>query len=151
MRLTRYTDYAMRVLLYLGARPERLCSIAEISAAYRISQNHLMKVVNDLSRAGYVASVRGRSGGIRLGAAPEEIRIGTVVRHTEDGFDLVDCASCLIAPACGLPSVLGEALRAFMDVLDRYSLADLLDRRVSMRALLGIEDQSPGGPAYASP
>jgi Rrf2 family nitric oxide-sensitive transcriptional repressor len=146
MRLTRYTDYAMRVLLYLGSRPERLSSIAEISAAYRISQNHLMKVVNDLSRAGYVASVRGRSAGIRLGVAPENIRIGTVVRHTEDGFDLVDCATCVVAPACGLPSILGEALAAFMAVLDRYTLADLLDRKVSMRSLLGIEDQSPGGP-----
>src|SRR5678816_3721509 len=102
MRLTRYTDYALRVLLYLAARPEGLSSIGSISRAYGISQNHLMKVVNDLANAGYVASVRGRSGGIRLGRAPEEINIGQVVRHTEDGFQVVDCASCVIAPACGL-------------------------------------------------
>jgi Rrf2 family nitric oxide-sensitive transcriptional repressor len=145
MRLTRYTDYAMRVLLYLGARPEKLCSIAEISSAYGISQNHLMKVVNDLARAGYVASVRGRSGGIRLGAAPEAINVGAVVRHTEDGFDLVDCPNCLLAPACGLTGALGEALAAFMAVLDRYSLADLLVRRSDYRRLFGL-GESPAAP-----
>jgi Rrf2 family transcriptional regulator, nitric oxide-sensitive transcriptional repressor len=151
MRLTRYTDYAMRVLLYLGARPERLCSIAEIAGAYGISQNHLMKVVNDLARAGYVASVRGRSGGIRLGAPAGEINVGTVVRHTEDDFRLADCPSCVIAPACGLQGALNEALAAFMAVLDRYTLADLLAKRDAMRGLFGIGDQSPGGPRYASP
>ncbi len=113
MRLTRYTDYAMRVLLYVGARPERLCSIAEISRAYGISQNHLMKVVHDLGKAGYLASARGRFGGIKLGRAPEDIIVGAVVRHTEDGFDLVDCGTCIIAPACGLTGALREALAAF--------------------------------------
>ncbi len=146
MRLTRYTDYAMRVLLYLGARPEQLCSIAEIATAYAISQNHLMKVVNDLSRTGYVASVRGRSGGIRLGAPAGEINVGKVVRHTEDDFRLADCPSCIIAPVCGLQGALNEALEAFLGVLDRYSLADLLAKRGEMRALFGVEDQSPGGP-----
>lgn len=105
MRLTRYTDFAMRVLLYLGRQPERLASIAEIAGAYAISQNHLMKVVNDLVNAGYLESVRGRNGGIRLARAPDEINVGALVRHTEGGFDLVDCESCLIAPACGLTSV----------------------------------------------
>ncbi len=152
MRLTRYTDYALRVLLYLGARPERLCSIAEISGAYGISQNHLMKVVNDLARAGYVASVRGRAGGIRLGAAPDAIGIGAVVRHTEDGFQLADCGSCLVAPACGMQGVLNEAVRAFLGVLDRYTLADMLAKREAMRTLFGLdampmaEAQSPAGP-----
>ncbi len=135
MRLTRYTDYAMRVLLYLGARPEALCSISEVSRAYGISQNHLMKVVNDLARAGYVASVRGRFGGIRLGRPAGEINVGAVVRHTEDGFDLVDCAGCVIAPACGLTGALDEALAAFMRVLDGYTLEDLLARRGDMRRL----------------
>ena len=135
MRLTRYTDYAMRVLLYLGARPEQLCSIGEIAGAYRISQNHLMKVVNDLARQGYVESVRGRFGGIRLGRAAAEINVGAVIRHTEDGFDLVDCGGCIIAPACGLTGALHEALAAFMAVLDGYSLADLLARRGDIRLL----------------
>ncbi|MES2043488.1 MAG: Rrf2 family transcriptional regulator [Pseudomonadota bacterium] len=135
MRLTRYTDYAMRVLLYLGARPERLCSIAEIAGAYRVSQNHLMKVVNDLVRQGYVASARGRFGGIRLGRPADEINVGAVIRHTEDGFELVDCGGCVIAPACGLAGALTEALAAFMTVLDSYTLADLLARGTDIRAL----------------
>jgi len=137
MRLTRYTDYAMRVLIHLAAHSERLCSIAEISRAYDISQNHLMKVVNDLARQGFVASVRGRSGGIRLGRAADEINVGAVVRHTEEGFDLVDCASCVIAPACGLNGMLNQALGAFMGVLDGYTLADLSTRKADLRALFG--------------
>jgi Rrf2 family nitric oxide-sensitive transcriptional repressor len=135
MRLTRYTDYAMRVLLYLGARPDRLCSIAEIARAYGVSQNHLMKVVNDLVREGYVASVRGRFGGVRLGRAPAQINVGAVVRHTEEGFDLADCTECLIAPACGLTGALHQALAAFLAVLDGYTLEDLLAKRLDMRAL----------------
>jgi Rrf2 family nitric oxide-sensitive transcriptional repressor len=137
MRLTRYTDYAMRVLIHLAAHPERLCSIAEISRAYSISQNHLMKVVNDLVRQGFVASSRGRSGGIKLGRPAEEINVGAVVRHTEEGFDLVDCGACVIAPACGLNGVLNQALGAFMGVLDGYTLADLSMRKADLRILFG--------------
>jgi len=138
MRLTRYTDYAMRVLLYLGARPDRLCAIGEIARAYGISQNHLMKVVNDLVRAGHVASVRGRNGGIRLGRDPSEINVGAIVRHTEEGFGLLECGGCIIAPACGLTVAMQEALAAFMAVLDRYTLADLLSQRRGLAALLGM-------------
>lgn len=135
MKLTLFTDYAMRTLLYLGARPDRLCSIGEVAQAYRISQNHLMKVVNQLARTGYVESVRGRAGGIRLGRPPEEINVGALVRQTEDGFDLADCGGCVVAPACGLTGVLREALGAFMAVLDRYTLADLLTRRRDLASL----------------
>jgi Rrf2 family nitric oxide-sensitive transcriptional repressor len=142
MRLTLYTDYAMRVLLYLGARPDRLCSISEISGAYGISQNHLMKVVNDLVREGYVASVRGRFGGIRLGRPATEVNVGAVIRHTEDGFDLVDCGSCVIAPACGLTGALHEALAAFMAVLDGYTLDDLLAKRLDIGALLAARTEA---------
>lgn len=140
MRLTRYTDYAMRVLLYLGARPERLCSIAEIAQAYDISQNHLMKVVSDLVNAGYLVSVRGRFGGVRLARPPAEINVGAVVRHTEDGFDLVDCGNCIIAPACGLTGALHQALAAFMNVLDGYTLENLLARRGEMALLFAPLD-----------
>ena len=136
MKLTLFTDYAIRVLLYLGARPERLCSIAEVSRAYRVSQNHLMKVVNQLARQGYIESVRGRAGGIRLGREPGEINLGALIRATEDGFALVNCGGCVIASACGVTGVLGEALSAFLAVLDRYTLADVLGRPHDLRRLL---------------
>ncbi|RYG36121.1 MAG: Rrf2 family transcriptional regulator [Burkholderiales bacterium] len=135
MRLTRYTDYALRVLIYLGARPDALCSIAEISRAYDISQNHLMKVVNDLVNAGYLASTRGRFGGIKLARPAGQINVGAVIRHTEDGFDLVDCGECIIAPACGLTGALRQALAAFLGVLDGYTLADLITRPVELGML----------------
>ncbi|MCB2050591.1 MAG: Rrf2 family transcriptional regulator [Novosphingobium sp.] len=136
MRLTRYTDYAMRVLLYLGSRPDRLCSISEVATAYAISKNHLMKVVSDLVNAGYVESVRGRSGGIRLALPPEQISVGKLIAHTEDDFDLVGCGACIIASACGLTSVLEEAVDAFLGVLGRYTLADILARKGDFTHLL---------------
>jgi Rrf2 family nitric oxide-sensitive transcriptional repressor len=142
MKLTLFTDYSIRVLLYLGARPERLCSIGEVAQGYRISQNHLMKVVNRLAREGYVESVRGRSGGIRLGRAPVDINLGALIRSTEDGFDLVDCGSCIVAPACGVTGVLDEAVRAFLAVLDRYTLADMLTSRLRLRELL-LDERTP--------
>lgn len=135
MRLTRYTDYAMRVLLRLAVQPDEVCSIAEIARAYGISQNHLMKVAHDLGKAGYIESVRGRSGGIRLAQPADRINVGEVVRQTEQGFELVECGTCVIAPACGLTGVLDEALAAFMAVLDRYTLADLLLKRSKLMRL----------------
>ncbi len=138
MRLTRYTDYALRVLTYLGAQPDRVCSIAEIARGYGISQNHLMKVAHDLGKAGYVEGVRGRTGGIRLTRPPEKINVGAVVRRMEDGFALVECDTCTIAPACELTRVLDEALAAFMAVLDRHTLADLLKRQTKLLRLLAV-------------
>jgi Rrf2 family nitric oxide-sensitive transcriptional repressor len=136
--LTRYTDFALRVLMYLGTRPDDVCSIAEIARAYGVSQNHLMKVVHDLGKAGYVTSVRGRFGGIRLARPASEINIGALVRYTEDDFDLVECSTCVIAPVCGLSLSLTDALAAFMAVLDARSLADLLaERQATMARLLG--------------
>jgi Rrf2 family transcriptional regulator, nitric oxide-sensitive transcriptional repressor len=129
MRLTRYTDYALRTLLYLGLHGRDLASIGDIARAYGISENHLTKVVHHLGRLGFVETVRGRGGGLRLARAPEAIGIGEVVRRTEDDLALVDCftaTSCAIAGACGLQRALGEALAAFLGVLDRYTLADLL-------------------------
>lgn len=138
MRLTRYTDYALRVLTYLGARPDRVCSIGEIARAYGISQNHLMKVAHDLGKAGYIEGVRGRAGGIRLARPPGTINVGAVVRQMEEGFDLVECDACAIAPACELTRILDEALAAFMTVLDRYTLADLLTRQAKLLRLLRV-------------
>lgn len=139
MRLTRYTDYGLRVLIHLTTHPGRLCSIRQISTAYGVSQSHVMKVVNDLVNAGYLVSVRGRSGGIRLARAPEEINVGEVVRHTEGGFDLVDCGDCVIAPACGLTGALRRAEAAFIATLEGYSLADLTRRPADIAKLLDAQ------------
>lgn len=139
MRLTRHTDYAIRVLLYLGAQPEKVCSISEIARAYGISQNHLMKVAHNLGKAGYIEGVRGRSGGVRLAKPADQINVGDVVRRTEEGFELVECGTCVIAPACGLTGALDEALAAFMTVLDRYTLADLLNKRSKLMRLFEIQ------------
>jgi len=135
MRLTLHTDYAMRVLLHLGAHPDAVCSIAEIAATYGISRNHLMKVVQRLSKAGLVSATRGRSGGLRLGRPADQISVGDVVRETEEGFQPVDCSQCLIAGVCELPPVLNQAVRAFLDVLDRCTVADMLRRRQELRGL----------------
>lgn len=137
MKLKSYTDYALRVLMHLAARPDRLASISEIARTYRISHNHLMKVVHDLRKEGFLEAVRGRTGGVRLKRSAERIGVGEVVRHTEGTFDLVDCGSCVIAPACALTEALHEARGAFMAVLDRYTLADLVaDRQRGLLELL---------------
>ena len=125
MRLTLHTDYALRVMVFLTQHPDRLCSISEIARAYGISQNHLMKVAHALVKAGFVASVRGRNGGLRLARPAQEISVGALVRFTEDGFDLVDCGVCVMARGCGLRGLLGKATGAFLAVLDSCSLADL--------------------------
>ncbi|MDG5496014.1 Rrf2 family transcriptional regulator [Niveispirillum sp. BGYR6] len=135
MRLTRFSDYAVRVMLFLAAHPDRLCSIGEIANAYEISQNHLMKVVSDLATHGYILSSRGRSGGIRLGMPAGEINIGKLIRHTEGQIDLVGCAECKLAGACRLPGPLDLALDAFFAVLERYSLADVLGDDAGSRLL----------------
>lgn len=136
MQLTRYTDYAVRVLLHVGARDEGdLSSIAEIAQTYDISRNHLMKVVQDLGQAGFLETVRGRGGGLRLGRPAEEITIGQIVRRTETSFQLVDCSTCIVRTACTLPRVFNEATRAFLEVLDRYTLADALIRSDDLRLI----------------
>jgi Rrf2 family nitric oxide-sensitive transcriptional repressor len=134
MQLTRYSDYSLRVLIYLAVRPEQLATIEEISQAYGISKAHLMKVVHRLGRAGFLETVRGRGGGFQLARASEEINVGDVIRYTEDKMDLVECfdpetSHCRIEPVCGLRGVLEEALDAFLKTLDRYTLADLVARR----------------------
>lgn len=136
MRLTLYTDYALRVLTYLGAH-DGLSSVSEIAESYAVSRNHLVKVVHDLGRAGFIDSVRGRSGGLRLARPAEEIGVGEVVRHTEAGFALVDCGRCPIASCCRLTGIFGEAMAAFITVLDRYRLSDLVERPGELAMLLG--------------
>ncbi len=137
MRLTRYTDHALRVLMHLAVRPEQLSPISEIARTYQISPNHLMKVMHDLRKAGYVVAVRGRTGGFSLARPAVEIGVGEVVRHAESVFDLADCGSCVIAPACSLSGALAAAVGAFMRTLDSYTLEDLVeDQREVLRALV---------------
>ncbi|WP_424136343.1 RrF2 family transcriptional regulator [Roseomonas chloroacetimidivorans] len=147
MRLTLYTDYALRSLIYLGLRPDRRVSIREIATAHRISENHLVKVVHQLGRGGFVETTRGKGGGLRLARPPGEIRIGDVVRFTEEDMALVACfqplaegGGCALINVCRLQSLLGEALAAFMAVLDSRTLADLLTgpNRDAMAGRLGL-------------
>lgn len=126
MRLTRFTDFAVRVMLYLATHEERLCSIGEIAQAHGISQNHLMKVVSELAGAGFVQSLRGRSGGIRLARPAAEINAGALVRHTEGRIDLVGCGECILSPFCGMSCIFREAVENFFLTLDRYSLAEVM-------------------------
>ena len=145
MRLTRHTDYALRVLTYLGLKDrEDLSTIREISDRYGISENHLMKVVHRLGQAGIIETIRGRGGGIRLAHDPADINIGQVFRICEDDMRLVECFNadtntCPIAPVCALPSVLDEALAAFMAVVDRHTLEDTLQPRRELARILKIE------------
>ena len=130
MRLTMMSDYALRVLLYAAAHPDRLVTIDETQEAYAISRGHLMKIVGVLAGAGILRSQRGRAGGFTLGRAPEDIRLGDVLRLTEPDFDMVECLTpanaCGLTARCRLPGVVSEALDAFMAVMDRHSLADLI-------------------------
>lgn len=141
MRLTAYTDFSLRVLTYVALHPEPKPTIAEIAAAYGISRNHLMKVVLELGREGFIATVRGKKGGLRLGRPASEIGVGEVVRRTEPDMALVPCfapvaASCVITPACRLRVVMDEARSAFLEVLDGYTLADLVADPDPLAALL---------------
>lgn len=137
-----YTDFSLRVLIYLGTKDQgKLTTIQEISDAYKISKNHLMKVTFELGKAGFIHTVRGRGGGIRLADLPENINVGTVVRKMEDDFHLVECFDpehnrCPITPVCGLRGVLGQALHAYLAVLDGYTLEDLLVNRQGLREIL---------------
>ena len=133
MQLTRYTDFSLRVLIFLAVRQEELVTIEEISSAYGISKAHLTKIVHQLGLAGYLETVRGRGGGLRLARPPERIRVGDVVRHTE-AMPLVECfdpktSHCRIEPVCELRGALNAALSAFLKTLDSYTLADLVGRR----------------------
>lgn len=137
-----YTDYSLRVLIYLGTKEDgKLTTIQEISDAYHISKNHLMKVTFELGKAGFIETVRGRGGGIRLADRPENINVGAVVRTMEEDFHLVECFNsetntCPISPICGLRGVLGKALHAYLSVLDEYNLQDLLFNKEGLRDLL---------------
>ncbi|WP_048645869.1 RrF2 family transcriptional regulator [Nitratireductor soli] len=143
MRLTFHTDYALRMLVYLAINQDRPSRVADVAESYGISRNHLLKVALRLGRLGYLTTLRGRSGGIALARAPENINLGRVVRQMEDDFGLVECmhldgGACAIGPSCRLKGVVGQALEAFLSVFDEYSLADIAGNRDILAGLLGL-------------
>ena len=141
MQLTYYTDYSLRVLMYLAIHRERMVNIAEVAERYGISRNHLVKVVHNLARAGFITSYRGKGGGIRLARDPERINIGAVVRYTEGPSKPVECFDaarnhCVLANVCGLAPVVAEACESFFATLERYTLRDLLKSRARLARIL---------------
>jgi Rrf2 family nitric oxide-sensitive transcriptional repressor len=137
MRLTSYSDYSLRLLMYAASKREGLVTIQGAADAYGISRNHLMKVAFDLGRLGYLETVRGRGGGLRLARAPEAIGLGALLRQTEEDFRIVECFDpatngCVISRACRLKGILKEATDAWLAVMDRYTLADLTGRNPAL-------------------
>lgn len=163
MRLTDYTDYSLRVMLFLAVRGEGLTTIQEISDAYHVSKNHLMKVVQQLGELGWVETVRGRNGGLRLSARSMTLTVGEVVRATENDFALVGCFAgaqgaeprdhCVIQPQCRLKGVFAAARDAFFAELDRHTIAELAQPASQLAALLGIIPIAvvPADPSAAAP
>lgn len=141
MELSRFTDYAMRVLIYTAARSPEKVTLRELADAYRVSHHHLVKIVHKLGALGYLRNQRGRTGGIYIGRPPASIRLGDVIRHTETHFNLVECFNpatdtCRISPVCRLKGIFNEAGEAFLGVMDNYTLADLVSNRVGVLKLL---------------
>jgi len=139
MKLTQYSDYSLRVLIYLGVNPDdRLSTITEISSSYDISRNHVVKVVHNLGQLGYIETIRGKNGGMRLAMKPEDINVGKLIRKTEANLDIVECfgedGNCVLTPTCQLRWALDEALTAFLVTLDRYTLADLIKPKKEIQA-----------------
>lgn len=149
MRLTLYTDYSLRVLLYLANKEDEIVTISELADFYKISRNHLVKVVHNLGLNGYIQTARGRRGGLRLARPAKDILIGKIVRSTEPDFDLLECFNpatdnCIVTHACSLKGVFFEAQASFMSVLDRYTLADMAvsPRQTTFKAIPIIQDTS---------
>jgi Rrf2 family transcriptional regulator, nitric oxide-sensitive transcriptional repressor len=147
MRLTQLTDYAMRLLIHLAQHPQRLCTIAEVAGSYGVSEAHLVKVTHRLGRAGWIVTVRGKGGGIRLAHEPKDIGLGAVVRSMEPDFFLVECLSadnsCTLTGTCKLTGVVDGALRSFMQYLDGHTLADILPGTSDTAASQVIRFQRP--------
>lgn len=149
MRLTRYTDYGLRVLMLLSIRPKDVIPTEEIAQTFGISRDHLHKIVQDLSRRGWVESRRGPAGGVAFVESSRELTIGEVVRALENQFDLVECFEertneCPITQACRLAPILDEARDSFLEVLDRHTLAEITRRPAKLRALLPVEPRGQG-------
>ena len=154
MKLSTFTDYSLRLLMYLAANTGGRATIAQIAQAFGVSEHHLVKVAHSLGRAGWLANVRGKGGGLELAVAPERIVIGAVVRHTEGRAVMAECfaddSDCSIAPDCRLKGVLAESVDAFYRVLDSYTLADIVRNRRQLAKVLFV-DTAPVTRAARSP
>lgn len=143
MRLTTFSDYSMRVMIYLSLQRDSLATIADIAKAYSISENHLTKVVHHLAKQGYIDTIRGKGGGMRLAKDPQQVNLGAVLRDTEGGSSLLACVDgegdCCIMPACKLIRILRESQEALYAVLDKYTLADLLIDQAPLKRILLAE------------
>ena len=155
MRLTAMTDYAMRLLMYVGEHPERLCTISEIAQAHGISEPHLMKITHRLAQKGWLETVRGKNGGMRLAQPAQDMRLGSIVRDTENDMALIECfqpdSKCTLTGQCRLTHIIDQALQDFLYRLDQYTLADILtqpgsislsgcasdDQTISQRTVIG--------------
>ena len=143
MQLTQFTDYSLRALIYIALNKES-CTIKDITEAYGISNNHMVKIIHNLAKIGLIKTIRGKNGGILMASQPENINLGRLITQLEPHFDLVPCfnkekANCCIAPVCKLKGVLHEAQAAFMKVLERYTLADVLFNKPELSLLLNIK------------
>jgi len=141
MQLTRFTDYALRALIFVGRHDDRTCTMSEIADYFRISQEHLRKVIHKLAKSGYLDSRRGRGGGLVLGVTPEQIRIGDVILAMEEDLSIVDCdaLNCILSPGCSLKVALDRGSRAFVDALNEVTLADLLQARQMKQQFKSID------------
>lgn len=140
MQLTRYTDFGIRTLMYLAIQPDRetLFRISEITEVFDLSPNHVSKIVHHLGKLGYLETIRGKSGGFRLGKSPKDINVGELVRVLENSLAPIDCSKpyCRLSPACQLKGVLGDAVAAYLAVIDAYSLYDIVSNRDELKQLL---------------
>lgn len=155
MRLTMFTDYSLRALMYLSQHPDRLCTAREIAESYGISLNHMVKVVHRLSQLGYIDSMKGKGGGIRLRSPAQEINLWTVVKALEPDFTVVECFdrehnTCRVVSACGLKSILQEAMAAFAGTLSKYSIADAIAQPQLFASLTALEKKTNNIPQEGS-
>ena len=143
MHLTRYSDYSLRVLIYLAVSSDGTGTVSDIAGRYGIARNHLVKVVHNLGLLGYIKTMRGRGGGLQLALRPKEINLGELIRQIEPGFEIVECfaasSKCVLTPSCTLRAVFNHALNQFFDVLDQHTLADIVRNRVRLQELLSTD------------
>lgn len=147
MQLTRFTDYALRTLIYLGKNSDRLVTIREVAEQHNLFENHLVKIVHKLAKLGYIETVRGKGGGMRLARRPDLINLGDVVRDAEENMNIAECfevgaISCTLLPSCVLKSVLIEAKKKFLDTLDLYTISDLINTQPKTSTLKKISKQA---------